>query len=234
MENLAPATVAAQGNSYAVTHGGDDNLMVEFYEREEQLGFESQKQGRPVYKTYTYVKINIPGERDERHRRMVPNDKFRFPRAWAAFEAETHVPVDGTPLEELAFINAGQRAELKRMHIHTAEALAGVADGNLETLGMGVRELQVKARAYLKNAEDSAHVTHLANELEKRDKTIERQAGDIQTMGDQMAKMQEAITRLTVAQENAGGPTPDAGNPEPEEETGKAKPPGKSTKGKGQ
>jgi hypothetical protein len=87
---------------------------------------------------------------------------MRFPELYRKFKAGEAQAMSGTPLEELPFLTAGKRLELKALSIFTAETLAALDGGPLKQLGMQGRELKNQAQAYLDNAAGSADVTKLA------------------------------------------------------------------------
>jgi hypothetical protein len=90
----------------------------------------------------------------------------RWPDQYKRFKAKETQIQAGTPVEELPFLTAAKRSELKALSIYTAETLAALDGQELKTLGQGGRELKNQAQAYLDNASGSAVVTRLAAEVE--------------------------------------------------------------------
>jgi hypothetical protein len=168
--DFAQASVVKRGGSYNVSHGDDRGLIVHFEKRAIEDTEESNKQGRPIFRDRDFVIINIAGDQTRVIERpvdldgngRVPPDNVRFPRQWAAFQAQNEQTQDGTPITEWPPISKSQAAELKAMHIHTVEALAAVADSNLKW--MGARDMQKKAQAWLSQASDGAGVSKLVAE----------------------------------------------------------------------
>lgn len=118
----------------------------------------------------------------------IPEDityAMRFPEQYKKFKAGEAQAMSGTPLEELSFVTAGKRLELKALNIYTAETLAALDGQPLKMLGMGGRELKQQAEAYIAKASGSADVTRLAAE------NVSLQA--------QLTAMQEDIARLHAA-----------------------------------
>lgn len=144
----------------------------------------SAEAGRPIYEEKEFVRIVVPGDRNsivfqpatDEHRR-------RFPRAYEAFKNRTQIANDGTPLEHWPPLNRGLCMTLKAAHIHTVEALAQVSDANLQSLGMGMRELRDQARAYIQSAKDVAAIHKLAAENQR--------------LREQMAEQQRQIAELS-------------------------------------
>lgn len=169
---FATAQVHKAGNQLHVTHGDDKGLFVTFYDEAIRQNFESEQQGRPVFKDVPHVHIMFPGDRTKEVKRPVklsgdessPSDPERWPRQWAAYQAQAAEVVDGLPVTEWAPLTKSQAMELKALHIHTVEQLAAVPDHALTWLG--AREMQAKARAFLAQATDGAEVLRLKAENE--------------------------------------------------------------------
>ena len=119
--------------------------------REKQNMARTEEAGVPKYDLKPYVEIFIPGEKHNRPDRPVnDSDKERWPVAWAKFEASEEETEEGMPLREWPYLNRAQVAELNALGILTVEALAGMADGLLQNIGPGARDLQKRAKHVLK------------------------------------------------------------------------------------
>lgn len=139
-----------------------------FYMDAIELKFESQKQGRPIFKDVPHIKIIIPGDGNNIIERVAKDhDKQRFPEAWKRFEAGEQAQQTGTPLEKWPQIQRSQVKEAKYFEVHTVEALAALADSHCQRMGMGFMELRNKAKAYLELAQNTAAATAQAAELEQ-------------------------------------------------------------------
>lgn len=168
--DFAQAKVVEQGNQLHVVHGDDSRLYVEFTMEAIHQSAESEKQGRPIFKDVPHIQIHFPGDRTKKIFRPVkmeddmqgPADPRRFPKQWSAFEAQREQVQDGTPIEQWGPITKSQAMELKSMHIHTVEQLAGIADSNLTWLG--ARQLRDKAEAWLKQADNGKEAMRLQAE----------------------------------------------------------------------
>lgn len=187
---FAQATVIGRGNQLAVKHGGDENLIVEFYMEPVRQGFESEKEGRNIYKDVPFIWIRFPGDRtrevrrkaDERGKDGAVPDPDRFPRQWQAFQRK-HVQVqEGTPIELWGPISKSQALTYKGINVHTVENLAAVPDASLHNLGHGARGLRDKAIAWLKASSDSAETLRLAAEN--------------QQLRDDLAALKEQVAEL--------------------------------------
>ena len=91
---------------------------------------------------------------------------MRFSEQYKKFKSGEAQAMSGTPLEELPFLTASKRLELKALNIYTAETLAALDGQPLKILGMGGRELKTQAQAYIAKAIGSADVTRFAAENE--------------------------------------------------------------------
>src|SRR5262245_38040975 len=153
------------------------HLHIEFRNVAVENRARSLTEGRPIYDQQEQVFIRFAGDTKKELVAPAHEKCMRDPATglWASYAQVYHrhyeafrtgeaAVGEGTPVEELPFIDAARRAELKALHIHTAEALAGLDGQNLSRLGMFGRELKEKAKAYIERAKDSALETRLAGE----------------------------------------------------------------------
>lgn len=179
--DFASATVHKSGNQYQVSHGEDRELYVEFLNIPVQQMAASEEEGRPIFKDISHIKIMFPGDRTKQVCRPVkyqddaygPADKNRFPRQWAAFEAQKEQTADGTPLAEWPMVTGSQVMEMKAMHVHTVDALASLSDSAIQNLGIGALGLREKAKLWLSKATDGAEMSQMVSKLQKQEETIE-------------------------------------------------------------
>lgn len=136
----------------------------------------SKEAGRPIFKNVDVVEIRIAGDRF--HQPTYPVSQFwrridgeektyadRWPDEYARFKSNQQQVLDGTPLEELPFLDVAARATLKGQKVFTAEALASIDGVNIKALGMDGRRWKEQANAYLSKATGSASMTRMAAEL---------------------------------------------------------------------
>jgi hypothetical protein len=169
-----------------------DGLIAEFFNRAIQNNHLSSIEGRPIFETYPFVRILIPGDKSTViERKATDADKQRFRSQWQAFESGQAPVESGTPIEQWPPLTVSQVAEFRAMHIRTVEHLAGLSDGNISKLGPGGRELVSKAKAYMAQAKDSAEAQRLAGENEHL-------KNDIARLQEQMATL---AARLEVQEE---------------------------------
>jgi hypothetical protein len=144
---------------------------------------ESEKEGRPVFKEIPFVRIIIPGDRNNvLECKATEHYMKQYPRAWAAFQAGQKESVVGTPLENWPQITRSQVKEAKYFEVHTVEQLAELNDVHCQRLGMGWSELRNKAKAYLNLASETAKETAQAAENS-------RLRDEIAALKDQFAQM---------------------------------------------
>lgn len=164
------------------------NMFVTFYTDAVELTYESEQQGRPIFKDVPFVKIIVPGDMNNVIERVADeNDKLKYPNAWARFVAQEAEAIEGTPLEQWPQITRSLLKECKYFEVHTVEQLAGLSDSHLSRMGMGFQELRRKAQAWLQAAEGTAATTAQAAENEKLRSMIDDLQAQIKDMGAKKA-----------------------------------------------
>lgn len=190
------------------------HLHVEFYMDTRENPARFREEGRPIFEEVEMVKIQIVGDpkntlispanyASKRHPETGEPWTYaeQYPEHYRFFKDNADQQgAAGTPLTEVPWLTAAQRAELKALKIFTVDGLAGLDGTALQRLGMGGRELKNKAIAWLDHAKDHAAESRLAEELAQRDA--------------QIASLMEQVALLT------GGKAPTAPEPvtEPTEE----------------
>lgn len=140
-----------------------------------EMKFESQQKGMPIFKDFEFVRIFIPGDaHTDLVKRVTDVERDRFPTAYAAFQrGHSDEQVAGTPLSVLPWLLPSQIKQMQALNIRTVQHLAGLSDTNLQTLGMGARELKAKAQAFIDSAEGGAEAGRYAVENESLKAEIE-------------------------------------------------------------
>lgn len=149
-----------------VSFGTDDKLYVRFFDHPVLAGAESQREGRPIYKSVPFVRIIQPGERDRIERPVKESDKHRFPKQWAHYQQGREPIPDGTPIDVLFPNQPELPAMLRHVQVHTIEQLAALSDTGLQGIGMGARDLQSRARKFLEAAKDISGTHQIQRELD--------------------------------------------------------------------
>lgn len=147
-------------------------VFVTFYTDAVELKYESEKQGRPIFKDVPFIRKLIPGDANNVIERAAKDADFKmFPRQWAEYQAtQKSGEVIGTPLEEWPQITRAQVKELKYLECHTVEQLAQMSDGNVMKMGPGFRVLRDGAIKWLDSAnlaKEDAEKLALKEQLEK-------------------------------------------------------------------
>lgn len=166
-----------------------------FYRTTVQNDAKSKEAGRPIFDEVEMCDIRLAGDRYfnphvlahemwEMHGGEVITYAMRWPNEYAAFKNDEVQSATGTPLEELTFLSAARRSELKALKIYTAEALASLEGHNLKVLAGEGYKLKEQAQAYLDRARSIAGDTGYAAEnaeLRERIAFLEKQFANVQT-----------------------------------------------------
>lgn len=127
-----------------------------------------EEDGPPIYKKIAYVEIICPGNDKERiNRRVKDADKERWPVQWQRFLQHgegQEVQVDGMPIDRWPMVDVAQVQTLKASNVHTVEQLAGLADIDVQSLGMGMTRLKNAAQKWLKERSGQNEELEKANE----------------------------------------------------------------------
>jgi hypothetical protein len=190
------------------------HLHIEFKDHAVENKAKSLKEGRPIFDQHEIVEIKFVGDpkkvlvapahekcaHDPGNGQWVTYAQL-YHRHYDAFKSGQDAIGEGTPIDELPFVDTARRAELKALHIHTAEALAGLEGANLSRLGMYGRELKSKAQAYIDKAKDNAVETRLAAENTALRQELDALSAHVQAL--QMPQAPAAPTLSPTAPEAA-------------------------------
>lgn len=125
--------------------------------------------GRCGYKDVDFAIITPAGTRDKIERNALEwlddlrmkaqNGMFNpdvlafYEKAYKAFKDGQEVPVEGTPIRMFTVLTPSEQKRCLDANIRTIEELATMHEAGLSRVGMGARELQNKAKAYLAAAD---------------------------------------------------------------------------------
>lgn len=133
-----------------------DGILAIFYTRAVEDKRASRVEGRPVFKDVPFVKIRIPGQSNsEWDQPAKEEDKIRWARAWAAYEAQQDGLADGTPLNEWAYLKPSDVATLRAAGIYTVEQCSAMSDGALGNVGPRAREWRDRAKQFLQGTSET-------------------------------------------------------------------------------
>jgi len=167
----------------------ESHTFVEFYMEAVEFKFESEREGRPIFKEIPFVRIVIPGDRNNIvEGKATDYHKNRYPKAWAAFQQGQKQGMSGTPLESWPQIQRAQVKEAKFYEIHTLEQLAELADTHCQRLGMGWTELRQKAKDYISISKGTASQTAQAAENERLRQEMENMKAQLADLSAEAKK----------------------------------------------
>ena len=209
----------------AILDSSPDNngLMIKFYKKSVPHPHESKMQGRPIFLDMDYITIEIAGRSDTIIDTAVTDyHRERFPMAWQRYKSRTDDKTElGTPLSQWQILTPAQAEELRALHFHTVENVAGAADSVLAGItmiaGMNGLSLRERAKEFLRVAGDSQLVAAQDSkiaEMEARSKA--RDEEHAKEMAELRAKL-EAMGSPT-SHVDAGQPGKRRGRP-PKSET---------------
>lgn len=191
------------------------HLHIEFKNVAVENRAKSLKEGRPIFDQQEQVHIKFVG--DTRKELVAPAHEkcIRDPatnhwvsyaqlyhRHYEAFKSGEAAIGEGTPISELPFLTEARRAELRALHIHTAEALAQLEGPNLSRLGMFGRELKEQAKAYIDRAKETALESRLSAENAALRAQLDALSAQVQAMRTPSAPL------ATPAESEVEDPTP--------------------------
>lgn len=178
--------------------------LVKFENKEFKDEATSAARGRYVPRYVETITIIIAGDKHAIvERRVKPSDKIQFAKQYAAFKKQEEYVKDGTPLETWPMISRTQLYELKSQNIFTVEDVANLSDAQLPALGLGARNLQKYAKAFLETSEKGKASSQLIAEKERLE-------GQVMTLTKQVSDL---VSKLEVLMAKSGQAPADAVNP---------------------
>ncbi len=133
----------------------------------------SKKAGYEVHEEVPCIRVTVPGELNKSVREgpIRPDEKVRFPRAYAALMAldKEAPPIDGMPIEHWPRVTRVMAMTLKAANIPTVEAMAAVDDNNISKIGPEGPRLRSEAKAFLQVSHDAAAAQRIQAESDAKD-----------------------------------------------------------------
>jgi hypothetical protein len=176
------------GQVGVVSYG--DRSNCEFYRASVRNGNAAIASGDAAFVGVDMIRIWQAGERNlwAPTCEVLDYHKRRFPAQWAAYqEGRKQIP-DGIPVATLYPNEPDMADRLRMVSIHTIEQLAELQETGIAKLGMGAREMVLKAKQFMETAGDSARTAAMIADRDRQDATI--------------AELQAQVTRL-LAKEGA-------------------------------
>jgi uncharacterized small protein (DUF1192 family) len=183
---------------------------VRFEQRAEEDRNASIEAGHYIAKNVNYALITPPGSKDcvekvaEDWLTQI-KDKARegtFSPQWAAhfefsfkqWQEENTVPENGTPIKGWALLSPAMQQQVLAANIRTVEDLAVMNESGLARVGMGARDLQRKAAAWLEEARSTGAVASknaaMQMQVEQMQQRIAALEDENKTLAAQSSKKQ--------------------------------------------
>lgn len=185
---------ATLGNaSYTRTNGspqaGRDSTFPRFHMHPVEDPVASAASGRPIFVQHERVQIIQPGNTNSPVLAVTDEHRNRWKEQYDAFRKGEEVSINGTPLEQWAYLPRTAVLELKALDLHTVEQVAGLPDNALHRIGMAGRNIRDMANAYLDEGAAAAITTEAlarAEKAEARVAALEKQVEELRPMMDRM------------------------------------------------
>ena len=189
--NMNPTDFGIPADFDSLQSDDDKKLFVVFHRGYEVNEAKSVEAGRPVHDDIDLCTIRVPGQRDSVVHKVDHSLKQRFPRQWAAYQANADQAGSGTILSELPWLTPAQVADLRAVNVRTVEQLADMPDSNAHVM-MGFHGLKQRAQAYLDAAKGAAPMLKLQAELESRDAQIAQLQATVAELAQKVNKPAKA------------------------------------------
>lgn len=202
MRGLAEASYEMTDAAFNRGQGdkADERLLVQFSMYPHPNREETAKQGRPVFEEKPYVMIMVPGDKESIvHRPAWEKDFQRFPRQYQAFlNKKSQESVAGTPLRVVGFVTLGQIKELEYFNCYTVEQLANISDAHAGKF-MGIQKLKQLANDYLTAAKETAPLTAIRAEIDKKQSELEAAQTALNEQGKRIQALEALIAKMAPA-----------------------------------
>jgi hypothetical protein len=171
-------------------NSGGRTAFPTFYVEAVENRSKSEAEGRPVFDEVEYVRIMIAGDqKTEIIKKVSDVVRNQYRNEYMHWKQTQQQAVSGTPIEQWPAASVSFVKTAKMLNITTVEALADLHDGALQRLGMGARDMQARARAFLLAAKDNAVTEKLAAENNRLTDEIDLLKKQIADMGAKFAEM---------------------------------------------
>ncbi len=177
--------------------GDDSKVIAEFRMHPVVDGIASKEAGRTIKRDVPYIKIIQPGEAGKSTYDQPATDAEvqRFPRQWAAFQAGQKQEIVGSRLDLLFPESPAIVENLRSVGVFTIEQLATLPDTGLQNVGMGARQWQEKAKAYLEQAMKGQGFHALSSRLDQMALQAKEKDDRIAALEAALAESTERKTR---------------------------------------
>ena len=170
--------------------GTRDDCIAYFYMRAVQNKRRGEAEGRPVFDEVAYVRVLVPGDRNNVvDRKAGEADRERWARQWAAF-LDRRAPREGTPLDQWPYLTVARVAELKAVGLFTVEEIANAGEDALARMGPDARDLRKRAGQHLQPQSETE--TALRAEIAGLRRRIEDQTHRLTALDGENARLRAA------------------------------------------
>jgi hypothetical protein len=153
------------------------------------------EQGRPIFKEEEWVRIMVPGDKDNIVVRSVrPVDKELYAAQYAAFKNRMEQPVIGTPLDKIPFLSKPRVMEFNSLGLKTAEQVRDMSD-TIAAKFMDAHGIRKRIADFLAAASEGAPAQKLQAELEERDAKIAQLMQAIEQQGEKIEQLTKGQQR---------------------------------------
>lgn len=170
----------------------DAGLLVTFYIGTRKNEVKTADAGRAIFDELEYVRISVPGQRDVLFDGPAKEDHIkRFGRQYKAFKEGQEIAQTGTPIEHWPLMTKGMVEEYKHLRINTVEQIADLSEAVIGKVGIGARDLQKKAKAWLASAAGTADTQRFAtenDELKAEVKELQKKVAELMAENKTLSK----------------------------------------------
>ena len=195
---VGPQEMAPTGRSEAVPRFYMDKVEVKTAD------------GRLIYPDVERVEILIPGDmKSIVVQKVGDHHRRRWPQQYAAFKAGLTPTTVGQPLEYWGGLTPGQIATFKAFNVHSVENLSGLTDSQIQGMGMGVRALRERAKAWLEvQDKGGAVVQGQAEKIEALEQANAMKDQQIASLGASISALQQQLQYMNGAVQAGIAPQP--------------------------
>lgn len=190
-----PTELRTRGYAMASVGPNDNNLIVLFYNKSVLNQARSKQEGKRIFESREFVKIQTPGETlNILDRPVQDSDKQRWPAQWDRFiRGNTQIP-DGIPISLLFPDKPNISDMLMSNSIHTVEQLANLSGHAIQSIGMGCQEWVNKAAKYMEQANKGVDYHRFNKALDEKDQqiaTLTRQVEEMSRKINSVMRLQD-------------------------------------------
>lgn len=158
----------------------EKDVFATFYDKTVKTD-EIGQNGLPVFKTITYVKIEIKDNRDVYDQKAEKKDMMRFPVEYNRYLISKKERESGTPLNQFAFLNEAQLKDCEYHGVFTVEKLADLTDEQAGSVNLvGERDAAKRFLDFAKNNTAISEFNKKEKEYKAQIKELKAQIKELQ------------------------------------------------------